>query len=104
MQANPKNVEAAASLGLALLLAGNAKDAIPFLQRTLQQNPADPTAHENLAAAYLQMNEVDEAIHVLTSGLKTDPQSFQLHYNLGLALKLKDDNAAPFPSSRLPPS
>jgi protein O-GlcNAc transferase len=45
----------------------------------------------------LQMNEVDEAIQVLKSGLKNNPQSFQLHYNLGLALKLKDDNAGAIP-------
>jgi tetratricopeptide (TPR) repeat protein len=54
------------------------------------------------------MSEIDEAIHVLTSGLKTDPQNFQLHYNLGLALKLKDDNAAAIPeleaASKLNPS
>ena len=43
------------------------------------------------------MNQVDEAIQVLNSGLKSNPDSFNLHYNLGLALKLKDDNAAAIP-------
>jgi protein O-GlcNAc transferase len=43
------------------------------------------------------MNKIDEAIGVLSSGLKSNPENFQLHYNLGLALKLKDDNAAAIP-------
>jgi tetratricopeptide (TPR) repeat protein len=45
----------------------------------------------------MQMNEVEDAIRVLKSGLTHDPENFQLHYNLGLALKLKDDNAAAIP-------
>jgi tetratricopeptide (TPR) repeat protein len=56
----------------------------------------------------MQMNEIDEAIQVLSSGLKSNPDNFQLHYNLGLALKLKDDNAAAIPeletAAKLDPS
>jgi predicted Zn-dependent protease len=45
---------------------------------------------------------------VLSSGIKSHPENFQLRYNLGLALKLKDDNAAAIPeleaASKLKPS
>jgi tetratricopeptide (TPR) repeat protein len=43
------------------------------------------------------MNELDEAVRVLSSGLENNPGNYQLHYNLGLALKLKDDNAGAIP-------
>ncbi|MGA8528314.1 MAG: tetratricopeptide repeat protein, partial [Acidobacteriaceae bacterium] len=77
--------------------AQRAKEAVPILQNAVALAPRNATARENLAAGYVQLSQFDDAVTQLREALRVDPNAPQLHYDLGLALKMKDDDADAIP-------
>ena len=48
-------------LGIAQLLAGRSAQALPLLQRAVQETPTDLTAHRHLILALVRLGQLDEA-------------------------------------------
>jgi tetratricopeptide (TPR) repeat protein len=62
LRASPGNPLAEKNLGDALLAAGRADEALPFLEKADQLNPSDPDRHANLGADLMLLGHLQDAI------------------------------------------
>jgi len=75
------------NLGLALINAGRAEEAIEQYKYLLKLEPENAVAHHNnLAYAYLRAGRASEAIDELREALRLDENSVEAHNNLATAL------------------
>ena len=73
-------------LGLALLRAGRAADAVSVLQQATAHHPEQADAHTNLGLAQLQLGRGEEAARSFTQAVALDGRNPELRYNLGQLL------------------
>jgi Flp pilus assembly protein TadD len=73
-------------LGLIARGQGRAEDAVPYLEKVLEQDPRDLGANLTLGQAYLQMRRFDEAVELFRTVVATEPYNVSAAYNLGVAL------------------
>jgi tetratricopeptide (TPR) repeat protein len=73
-------------LGLIARGEGRAEDAVPYLQKVLEQDPRDLGANLTLGQAYLQMRRFDEAVAAFRIAAEAEPYNVSAVYNLGVAL------------------
>ncbi|MFN7918124.1 MAG: tetratricopeptide repeat protein [Vicinamibacterales bacterium] len=95
----PDDAAARVTLGVALLEAGRAADALPHLREAVRLDPANALAVLNLGNALLDLGDVDAAIAQLESAVRLNPAAADAHNNLGIALGSKgrvDDAVAHF--------
>jgi tetratricopeptide (TPR) repeat protein len=76
--------------GLALLRAGDTKDAIVQLEIAQKQNPAVPHTWFNLGVAYKRLGRNTDAIREFEQMAKLVPDEPVTHHNLGLLYNLAD--------------
>ena len=69
----PDRAEAQEKLGLAIFLRGDARAAVPHLERARSLDPASASAHLNLAVVYAQLGRFTEARAMATDALRLDP-------------------------------
>lgn len=86
VQQNPKSWMTRASLGEALLNAGQIPEAIDQLETALKINPSYINAHYNLARAYSQAGRSSDSIAQYEQVVKSDPKFNYVLYTLGMAL------------------
>jgi tetratricopeptide (TPR) repeat protein len=75
-----------AELGMAMLAAGRATEAIPHLERALAIGPPEATFHNNLGLALWQAGRRAEAIAPFERALAMWPSHQMMRFNLGSAL------------------
>ncbi|HET8542579.1 MAG TPA: tetratricopeptide repeat protein [Anaeromyxobacter sp.] len=85
----PASPDANQALGIALLAAGRAPEAIAALERAVALDPALPQARVNLASSLLAQGRADEALAVATDGARLLPRVAEAHGVLGAALAAK---------------
>jgi tetratricopeptide (TPR) repeat protein len=71
--ATPAQAAAQEALGIALLLAGDPRSAVPPLERARELAPASASIHLNLAAVYAELGRVAEARRMATEARRLDP-------------------------------
>jgi tetratricopeptide (TPR) repeat protein len=76
------------NLGLALLEAGRADEAIPELESALRIRHEYFDARVNLGRAFLQKGRIPDALGVLLEATRANPASAEAQTNLGIALAL----------------
>jgi tetratricopeptide (TPR) repeat protein len=93
LRLDPQNGFARCDLGMALLHAGQADDAIRHLEAAVTNLPYSTelqyqphVVHGNAGRAHLQRSRFAEAAAHLTEALKTDPGNAETHYLLALSL------------------
>jgi tetratricopeptide (TPR) repeat protein len=62
LEAAPNNPLAEKNLGDALLAAGRAQEAFPFLEKAAKFNPTDPDRHANLGADLMLLGNLEAAV------------------------------------------
>lgn len=82
----PADAAARVVLGVALLEAGRAEEAVPHLREAVRLEPANAVAVLNLGNALLDLGDTDAAIVQLESAVRLDPAAPDAHNNLGIAL------------------
>jgi arylsulfatase A-like enzyme/Flp pilus assembly protein TadD len=65
---------------------GRYEEAVPHLQRVLEQEPQMAVAEMQLGIAFARLKKPAEALPLLRSSVKRQPDSGMAHYELGLAL------------------
>lgn len=76
--------------GEVLLASGDAKNAVPLLERAVQADPERPRLHFQIASAYTNLGEVDEALAAFSREIEIneDPEIQYLAYlNRSILLK-----------------
>lgn len=76
--------------GEVLLASGDAKNAVPLLERAIQAAPERPRLHFQIASAYTNLGNVDEALAAFTREieLNEDPEiRYLAHLNRSILLK-----------------
>jgi membrane associated rhomboid family serine protease/Tfp pilus assembly protein PilF len=69
-----------------MIRAGQASEAIPYLQNAITRDPKYRNAHEMLGILLLDRNQPDVAIKVLDDAVRLDPNNLDLRHNFALAL------------------
>ena len=83
----------------AALDAGNARSALPLLQRAVELDPKHPQAWNHVGLAYMQLGQLDDAVSSFRKQIEMDPSSEHSWDYLGVALqqqKKYDDAAAAY--------
>jgi tetratricopeptide (TPR) repeat protein len=83
---------AARQSGLAALQRGQAREAIPHLEKALELEPDAPDLRNNLGLAYLAEGRAKDAIAEFQRALAANPLLVRAHYNLGNALRSINDS------------
>lgn len=86
MMQQPHRVEALVEHGRQLIAAGNARAAIPLLQRALSADPEDGYAHAMFALALIDTNQLRAAEREARLAVRYDPEEPFCYVALGLAL------------------
>jgi tetratricopeptide (TPR) repeat protein len=76
--------------GEVLLASGDAKNAVPLLERAVQADPERPRLHFQIASAHTSLGEVDEALAAFAREieLNEDPEiRYLAHLNRSILLK-----------------
>jgi len=83
----------------ATLDAGNARSALPLLQRAVELDPKHPQAWNHVGLAYMQLGQLDDAVSSFRKQIEIDPSSEHSWDYLGVALQQQrkyDDAAAAY--------
>lgn len=75
LERNPSDIEAAHWLGVLLMQAGKANDAVPLLERASAARPQDAALAHNLGKAYHGTGRLNEAIAVFDSAALLEKNS-----------------------------
>lgn len=75
----PKALDTAIALSALYSLTGRDREAIPYLQRLIEDDPA-PEYYASLAGCYLELGELSDASEVIANGLKLYPRDAELYY------------------------
>ena len=86
LQRAPRNPDALCLLGLVNLLAGQPRQAVPFLQQTIVAQPRNGAALENLGLAHLLLGEFDAAERVLRNAAALPGAPASVFMRLGTAI------------------
>ncbi|HVU87003.1 MAG TPA: tetratricopeptide repeat protein [Pirellulales bacterium] len=87
LQYSPDSIPVRMNLGLALVNAGRAPQAIEQYQIVLELEPEKAATHRNnLAYALISAGRTTEAIAQYEAALRADPESAEAHNNLAFAL------------------
>jgi tetratricopeptide (TPR) repeat protein len=70
---SPDRAEAHEKLGLAVFLGGDARNAVPSLERACELDPGSASAHLNLAAVYAALGRFAEARRLANDARRLDP-------------------------------
>jgi tetratricopeptide (TPR) repeat protein len=81
----PRDAEAHANLGSALLAAGQSADGLASLRRALELRPNDVDSLVEAADASLALGRSEEALDLYRRALEIDPRAARAHNNLGNA-------------------
>jgi Flp pilus assembly protein TadD len=82
---NPHAWIARVNLGVELVAAGRAEEAVRHYRAALEQRPGAAEIQANLGAAYLHLDRAGEAVPVLEAAVRTLPRLAEAHNSLGLA-------------------
>jgi predicted TPR repeat methyltransferase len=82
---DPKNTEAAQWLGVLMLQAGRADEALPLLERAVASNPHDAAYSHNLGQAYLTIGRLEHAIAAFDRAISSNPASTDALFSSGIA-------------------
>jgi len=85
LKLDPANLEAEYETGYNLYVSGNAKDAIPHLEKVIKGNPSDGASYDLLGTIYDDDKQPAKAIKIYQEGIKASPNYEHLQYNLGIA-------------------
>jgi tetratricopeptide (TPR) repeat protein len=83
---NPRAWIARVNLGVELMAAGRAEEALAHYGAALELRPGAPEIQTNLGAALLQLGRPAEAVPLLEAAVRGNPQMAEAHNSLGLAL------------------
>jgi tetratricopeptide (TPR) repeat protein len=83
---NPRAWIARVNLGVELVAAGRAEEALGHYRAALELRPGAPEIQTNLGAALLQLGRPAEAVPVLEAAVRGNPKIAEAHNTLGLAL------------------
>jgi Flp pilus assembly protein TadD len=81
----PGNPRVHNNLGIALMQAGRADEAMTHYATALQIAPEYPDAHNNLGLALFQAGRIPEAVGHYEAALRLKPDYAEAHFNLGNA-------------------
>ncbi|MCU0890696.1 MAG: hypothetical protein MUE77_02890 [Sandarakinorhabdus sp.] len=95
--ANAQGVAAALDEGRALLMAGNAAQAVSAFRLAMTADPSSVPALNGLAIAYDRLGRSDLARRHFEMALSIEPEAADIAYNLGLSLHLAGDHRAAVP-------
>lgn len=95
--ANAQGVAAALDEGRALLMAGNAAQAISAFRLALTADQSSISALNGLGIAYDRLGRRDLARRHFEMALAVDPDAADIAYNLGLSLHLAGEDRAAVP-------
>ena len=87
---NPNMVEALDGLSSALIGQGRPKEALPYIQQSIQLNPENPNAYSMRGAAYIEDNP-KQAIRDFSTAISYDKENAASYYYRGYA-NLKTNN------------
>ena len=76
--------------GEVLLASGDAKTAVPILDRAIQADPERPRLHFQIASAYTSLGDVEEALAAFTREIELNEDSeirYLAHLNRSILLK-----------------
>jgi len=85
LEANPYNAEALHWLGVLMVQAGQADQAVGLLEQAARFRPKDPAYQHNLAQAYLLAGRADDAIRAFERSAVLDATRIETLLGLGLA-------------------
>ena len=88
----PGNYRAQNNLGLALIGAGQMREAVPHFQRALEIEPGFAEAHNNLGLALARLGHAEASEHYRRA-LAENPAYASAHNNLGTALVAAGDSS-----------
>eukprot|EP01038_Epipyxis_sp_PR26KG_P016268 gene16268-22159_t len=81
---NPTNADALHLLGVILYQQGDAKAAIPYIERALLSNTTFEGFHNTLGVCYRTLGRLQEAKHQFERALMMNPNYLTATFNLGL--------------------
>jgi tetratricopeptide (TPR) repeat protein len=81
----PMDAEVQYIYGLTRLVANEYEEAIPWLEKAVNQIPGNEVFAANLGVAYLRVKDYDNAIRFLEKAIEIKPEYEQARYNLGSA-------------------
>lgn len=86
---DPYNYRYAYALGTALLSQNQAKNAIPYLEKTIRLHPNYPDAFNNLAVAYLKARRYRDGLNLIDSTFKKWPNHRAVAANKEMGDKMR---------------
>lgn len=86
---NPNSAREQLNYGLALLRAGDVKQAVVYLEKSRKTNPALPHTYFNLGVVYKKEGDFDRAMAEFTEMAKRVPDEPVTRFNLGMLHKLQ---------------
>ncbi len=86
---NPDSAREQLNYGLALLRAGDVKQAAEFLLKSRKTNPALPHTYFNLGVIHKKDGEFEKALQEFGEMAKRAPEEPVTHFNLGMLHKLQ---------------
>ena len=86
VEVSPASAKAQSSLGTALYLRGQAREAAYRLQIALCLDPRRAPTHYNIALAHAALGHLSEAVSHYREVLRINPSHLLAHYQLGLSL------------------
>ena len=98
---DPENARANYSFGYSLLEAGDARQALPYLQKATALRAGFVDAQYALAAAYFQDRRLNEAIRTWNTVIELQPTHQAAHEGLGYAYYMAGDYASSLKHLRL---
>jgi len=91
LQLSPKSAREQLNYGLALLRAGQGKEAIEQLLAVQKVKPELPHTWFTAGIEYKKQGETQKALEQMRGALKLDPKEPIIHYNVGVLLKQLGD-------------
>jgi len=85
------NHEAFNNLGVFLMIKGQYKQAIAYLENCLSINPEFAVAYNNLGQAYIRTGNYEKGIAILERGLQINPGLIKARRNLANIMLLKEN-------------
>lgn len=85
LQLDPDNSTANYEIAYTLFSNKSAKDAIPYLNKIIEENPSNSgSAYDMLGSIYDTQGQKDKAIEYYKRGIKAQPEYQGLYYNLAI--------------------